>query len=120
MYYSYNNETRHKYPDPNNKQTHNHEFLGSTRLAEEGNDRHDHRFTGVSSEIIPYNGSHVHMIATRTDFFGHYHEIRVTTGPAIPVGNGKHVHLATGATTLDDEHVHQFIFATLIEAPALP
>lgn len=36
------------------KQTHNHEFLGSTRFAEEGDDRHNHRFAGVTSEAISH------------------------------------------------------------------
>ncbi|MDZ5038411.1 YmaF family protein [Clostridium perfringens] len=101
------------YPSPT-EQTHDHEFLGSTRLAEECNYRHNHRFAGISSEAIPAKGSHVHKIKTRTDFFGHFHEICVTTSPSIPVGNGKHVHLATGVTTLVDYHQHEFIFATLI------
>lgn len=101
------------------RQTHNHEFLGSTRFAEEGDDRHNHRFAGVTSEAIPCRGSHVHRIKTSTDFFGHFHEICIVTGPAIPVGNGKHVHLARATTTCVDGHVHEFIFTTLIEAPAL-
>lgn len=105
-------------PDPN-EQTHDHEFLGSTRFAEERDDRHNHRFACVSSEAYPIKGSHVHKIKVRTDFFGHFHEICVTTGPAIPVGNGKHVHTATGLTSCNDGHQHEFIFATLIDAPAL-
>jgi hypothetical protein len=39
------------------------------------------------------------------------------TGLAIPVGDGKHVHLVTGETTENDGHVHEYIFATLIESP---
>ncbi|SDO67098.1 YmaF family protein [Clostridium gasigenes] len=105
--------------DPCKKQTHVHEFLGSTKFAEEGDDRHNHRFAGISGEAIPEHGSHVHKIKTRTDFLDHFHEICVTTGPAIPVGNGKHVHLVTGVTTVVENHQHQFIFATLIEAPAV-
>jgi hypothetical protein len=68
------------------KQTHLHEFEGSTKLAEQGADRHNHRFAGV-------------------------------TGQVIPVGNGKHVHFVKGMTTLNDGHVHQFNFATLIQQP---
>jgi hypothetical protein len=101
-----------------NGQTHVHEFLGSTKLAEEGDDRHNHRFAGVTSQAIPRGTSHVHAILTNTDFFeNHHHEIGVTTGLAIPVGNGKHVHFVEGTTTLDDGHVHNFQFATLIESP---
>jgi hypothetical protein len=106
-------------------QTHTHEFLGSTKLAEEGDDRHNHRFAGVTSEVIPikkgkHKHDHKHAILVNTDFFGHLHEVGVETGPAIDVGHGKHVHLVTGMTTVDDEHFHEFIFATLIESPLLP
>lgn len=98
-------------------QTHVHEFLGSTKLAEEGDDRHNHRFAGVSSQVIPQGNSHVHVILTNTDFFGHLHEIGGTSGPAQAVGNGKHIHFVTGTTTLVDGHVHEFQFASLIESP---
>ncbi|MBU5483684.1 YmaF family protein [Clostridium sp. MSJ-11] len=105
-------------PEPNGSQSHTHEFLGSTRLAVEGANRHNHRFAGVTSEVIPMGNSHVHAILVNTDFFlNHIHEIGVTTGPAIDVGNGKHVHLATGVTTVNVGHNHSFIFATLIEDP---
>ncbi|MBV7509361.1 YmaF family protein [Bacillus sp. sid0103] len=99
------------------EQTHVHEFLASTKLAEEGEDRHNHRFAGVTSEVIPKGDSHVHVILTNTDFLDHHHEVGIQTGPAIPVGNGKHVHFVKGITTLDDGHVHELEFATLIEKP---
>lgn len=102
-------------------QTHTHEFESSTKLAEEGDDRHNHRFAGVTSEVIPITGgNHRHVIFTLTDFFGHLHEVAVETGPAINVGNGKHVHFVSGNTTMDDGHFHEFAFATLIDAPLLP
>lgn len=102
-------------------QTHTHEFESSTKLAEEGDDRHNHRFAGVTSEMIPISGGgHKHAIFTLTDFFGHLHEVAVETGPAINVGNGKHVHFVSGNTTMDDGHFHEFAFTTLIEAPLLP
>ena len=54
-------------------QTHDHEFLGSTRLAEEGEDRHNHRFAGMTSMVIPTTDSHIHAFFTETDFFeNHY------------------------------------------------
>ena len=125
---SINNENI-KYPKPENNvmeeddkkrsQTHNHEFLGSTKLAEECNERHNHRFAGVTGEAIPIGNSHVHKIAVRTDFFDHFHKICTLTGPAIPAGNGKHIHIATGMTSLHDEHVHNFTFSTLIENPLI-
>lgn len=100
-------------------QRHVHEFEGSTRLAEEGADRHNHRFAGVTGQAIRVGKSHVHEIdLTKTDFLNHFHNLKkIRTGPAIQVGNGKHVHFVTGRTTLNDGHVHQFKFATLIQAP---
>lgn len=106
-------------PPPPPTQTHTHEFLGSTTL--DGEIIHNHRFAGVTSEEIPKGRSHVHAILTNTDFFlSHLHEVGVETGPAIPVGKGKHVHFVYGYTTLNAGHVHEFIFATLIENPLLP
>ena len=102
------------------KQTHVHEFLGSTRLAELDEDPHNHRFAGVTGEAICAPGGHIHIIRVRTDFFDHFHLISVRTGPPIPVGpkeERRHVHFVFGTTTLNDGHVHEFIFATLIEAP---
>lgn len=105
----------------NSCQTHTHEFLGSTKLAEEGDERHNHRFAGVTSELIPVAGdNHVHEILVNTDFFDHNHEVGIRTGIAVDVGDGKHVHLAHGNTTMVDGHVHAFIFATLIQKPLLP
>jgi hypothetical protein len=103
-------------------QTHVHEFLGSTKLAEEGEERHNHRFAGVSGEAKRISGTtrHRHAIMTNTDFFDHFHQIRVESGPNIDVGDGKHVHFVKGMTTLVDGHVHQFVFATLIESPLTP
>ena len=98
--------------------THVHEFLGSTKLAELQEDPHNHRFAGVSGEVIPVGNSHIHEIFTRTDFYeDHFHKILVRTGPAICVGDGKHVHFVAGQTTEAEGHVHEFVFATLIENP---
>lgn len=107
-----------EYPDT---QTHVHEFLGSVKLAEEDDDRHNHRFAGVTTEVIPLkHGGHKHAFMVNTDFFDHHHEVAGETGPAIKVGNGKHVHFAEGKSTCVDKHFHNFQFATLIESPLLP
>jgi hypothetical protein len=100
-------------------QTHLHEFEGSTKLAEQGADRHNHRFAGVTGQVIRVGKSHIHEIdLTHTDFLNHFHNLKkIRTGLAIPVGNGKHVHFVKGSTTLNDGHVHQFNFATLIQQP---
>lgn len=103
-------------PCPPPAQTHTHEFLGSTRLA--GDILHNHRFAGVSSEAIKRGKSHTHAILVNSDFFlSHYHEVAAESGPAIPVGEGRHVHFVCGETTFNAGHDHGFIFAMLIEDP---
>jgi hypothetical protein len=99
------------------KQRHTHEFLGSTKLAELQEDPHNHRFAGVTGEAIRYGRSHYHLLETNTDFFDHFHEIENKTSLAIPVGNGKHVHFVMGKTSENDNHRHNYAFATLIESP---
>jgi hypothetical protein len=101
-------------------QPHVHEFLGSVKLAEEGEDRHNHRSVGVSGQVIPLGSTHVHEIVARTDFLDHFHDIIDRSGPAIWVGNNKHVHLVEGNTNVVDDHCHVFVFTTLIESPLTP
>ncbi|MDD4493832.1 MAG: YmaF family protein [Eubacteriales bacterium] len=98
------------------KQHHVHEFLGSTFFAEEEEDRHNHRFAGVTCEAIPMEGGrHVHEYCTRTDFFeNHYHNIHGKTGPDIQLPEGKHIHFGKAFTTVADGHKHMLEFATLI------
>jgi hypothetical protein len=112
----------HFYPKPRPRpcpppaQTHTHEFLGSTQLA--GDILHNHRFVGVSSEAIQRGKSHTHALLVNSDFFlSHYHEVAAESGPAIPVGGGRHVHFVCGETTFNAGHDHEFIFAMLIEDP---
>ncbi|NLP24295.1 MAG: hypothetical protein GX382_07230 [Syntrophomonadaceae bacterium] len=103
-------------PCPPPAQTHTHEFLGSTQLA--GEICHNHRFAGVSSEEIKRGRSHTHAVLVNSDFFlNHYHEVAAESGPAIPVGEGRHVHFVCGETTFNAGHDHGFIFAMLIEDP---
>jgi deoxyhypusine synthase len=101
----------------NPTQSHVHEFTGSTKLAEECEDRHNHRFAGVTSQIIPSGDSHVHALFVNSDFLDHHHEIAAITGLPIDVGGGKHVHFVQSVTTFDDGHFHEFQFATLILSP---
>ncbi|MDF2985606.1 MAG: hypothetical protein K0R50_1116 [Eubacterium sp.] len=116
-----NTATAENMDNSKEKQTHVHEFLSSTKLAEENDDRHNHRVAGVTSQVIPLpGGNHKHAIFSNTDFLDHLHEIGAETGPAVRVGNGKHVHFVKGTTTINDEHFHNFAFATLIESPLLP
>lgn len=100
-----------------NIQGHLHEFEGSTKLAEECDDRHNHRFAGVTSEMIVMGDSHVHGIFVNTDFLDHHHEIAAISGPPIDVGNDKHVHVFQSVTSMVDDHFHDFIVATLIQQP---
>ena len=97
------------------KQRHTHEFLGSTKLVEHPADSHNHRFSGITSESIKQGHTHYHKIKINTDFFDHYHQIIILTGPAIPVGDDRHVHFIMGRTTLNRNHRHRFIFTTLID-----
>lgn len=103
------------------EQRHVHEFLGSTQFAEEGEERHNHRFAGVSGEAIGSGRNHYHCIKTSTDTTeGHQHEICQRSGPAISVNDGsgwKHIHFVEGETSRNDGHRHGFQFATLIEDP---
>lgn len=117
------------------KQTHVHEYEGSTKLANSSGDIHNHRIAGISGEAIRIPGGHVHKIWTRTDFFDHFHYIHKLTGPAVYVeqdydveikadkegySEEPHVHFIAGFTSVNDGHNHEFQFATLIESPLLP
>ena len=116
----YNNCRRNCDYDDYNEQTHVHEYSESVKLAEQGNDRHNHRAAGVTGEAIPINGgrNHVHRINDNVDFLDHFHQIRVVTGPAIRIpGTNKHVHAVCGQTTVVDGHRHEFLFTTQIDAP---
>ncbi|WP_270646421.1 YmaF family protein [Paeniclostridium hominis] len=66
---------------------HVHEYSESVKLAEQGDDRHNHRAAGVTGEAILINGG------------------------------TKHVHLVSGNTTVNDGHCHEFLFTTQIDAP---
>lgn len=98
---------------------HNHEFLGSGKIAERNEDPHNHRFVGVTGPaIIMTDRNHYHRFSTDTDFYeNHFHMLAGQTGPAVEVGGGRHVHFVEGRTTLSDGHVHEALFATLIENP---
>lgn len=103
-------------------QKHTHEYLGSAKIAEPQEDPHNHRFAGVTGEaiIICHNGvnNHYHHLENNTDFYEeHFHKVIDRTGLAIQVGNGKHIHFVSGATTINDGHAHQFQFATQINDP---
>ena len=101
-------------------QSHVHEFELSTIDAQNNNCRHNHRYAGITSEVIPLPcGQHKHAILTSTDSNGHHHEIGIETGPAIEVGKGKHIHFVFGETTLDEFHFHRFQFTTEIQNPTI-
>lgn len=101
-------------------QRHVHELTGHTRIVNEYNDCHNHRFCTVSGEAIYTRdrSNHCHEVKFRTDFSdGHYHEFYGKTSDAVEVGNGKHVHFIKDYTESEDGHVHEFQAATLIESP---
>ncbi len=98
-------------------QTHVHEILGSTEIAERKCDPHNHRFATMSNQVIGTGLNHVHEVVFRTDFYeDHFHEFCGRTGPAIIVGD-RHVHFLEAETRAADGHVHKFRFATLIDNP---
>ncbi len=99
-------------------QRHVHEVLGSVRVAELKEDPHNHRFAGVSGEAILMPGGHVHEVCIRTDFYeDHFHMITAKSGPAIPVGENRHVHFLEGMTSAEDGHCHMLLVASLIDNP---
>lgn len=103
-----------------NQQNHVHELTGSTRIVNECDDCHNHRFCTVTGEAIflRNQNDHYHEVALITDFSdGHYHEFCTKTSGAIEVGNGKHVHFLFDRTESQDGHVHELQAATLIESP---
>lgn len=114
------------------KQTHVHEFEGSTKLAEFEEDVHNHRTAGITGEAVKFAGGHVHKIWTRTDFFDHFHYIQQFTGPAIYVDKDvkdvnddeiceePHIHFIKGLTTVNDGHAHEYQLTTAIDSPLLP
>lgn len=98
-------------------QSHVHELVGSVNLSQDGDNRHNHRFSAVTKEILIGDVGHRHAFVANTDFFGHFHEVSGETGPAISVGDGKHVHFLAGVTSFNDGHAHKFQFTTFIESP---
>lgn len=105
-------------------QSHVHEYIDSTGMTKDDREKHNHRFAGVSGEAIYVPGSHVHRIEARTDFFDHFHDIRIITGPATFLldrnarkSDRKHVHFVEGFTLNANRHRHDIEFVTLIEAP---
>ncbi|PAB57893.1 hypothetical protein CCE28_17840 [Anaeromicrobium sediminis] len=88
---------------------------------------HNHRVAGVTGSVIPTpGGGHVHQIFVNTDFFfNHFHEVTVTTGPAILIRDGDgniigHVHAIIGTTSCTFFHTHDFKGTTLIQNPLAP
>lgn len=102
------------------KQKHVHELTGSTRIFNECDECHNHRFCTVTDEAIYSKDKydHYHEVTFRTDFSDdHFHEFHGKTSGAIDVGNGKHVHFIKDFTKEADEHKHEFQAATLIDSP---
>ncbi|MBC5626462.1 hypothetical protein H8S10_13435 [Clostridium sp. NSJ-49] len=115
------NENTNDNCNENYNDKHVHEFTGSVKLAETGDDRHNHRTAGITSEpIYCENGRHYHLIKAQTDSApdDHHHPIIIRTGLDIKIrGTNKHVHAIKGATRVVDQHCHNFEFATLTERP---
>lgn len=102
------------------EQKHVHELTGSTRIFNECDDCHNHRFCTVTGEAIYRKDKqdHYHEVKFHTDFSDeHFHEFCGKTSGAIDVGNGKHVHFIKDFTEEEDNHQHKFQAATLIDSP---
>lgn len=101
---------------------HNHEFITSTDYAESDECViHNHRTAGLTGPAIRSGNSHVHRVEAFTDTFDdHAHKICDTTGPAIWLINGKHIHLVKGETGRADgnNHDHDYFFTTQIQDPS--
>ncbi|MBU3805036.1 MAG: YmaF family protein, partial [Candidatus Cellulosilyticum pullistercoris] len=97
-------------------QTHVHEVQGSVRIAEIGEDPHNHRLATVTCEVRRNpDGTHFHVIKFRTDFYeNHFHEFCGETSNEIHVGD-RHVHFLKSVTTCNDGHRHEFRLATFID-----
>ena len=90
-------------------QKHVHELTGSTKIFNECDDCHNHRFCTVTGEAVYYGDKHDHFheVKFHTDFSDeHFHEFC-----------GKHVHFIKECTEEEDNHKHEFQAATLIDSP---
>lgn len=101
---------------------HIHEISGTSQIAQRIAPKrglfHNHRYSGMTGEPIcaeRFPRRHYHNFALTTDFFTHHHEMCGETSLDIPVGQDRHVHFAFGETSVDDCHLHIFLFATHIE-----
>lgn len=102
------------------KQKHVHEVTGSTKISNECNTCHNHRFCTISGEAVYTKDKrdHYHEVKFCTDFSDeHFHEFCGKTSGAVDVGNGRHVHFLKGFTKEEDGHKHEFQAATLIDSP---
>lgn len=101
--------------DDSSCESHNHEVLGSVRVADSCCDAHNHRFATVTSDAIRAGQSHVHNVRFTTDTYGgHTHEYSGRTSIAYPVGCG-HVHFLEAVTSEEDGHRHTFQVITHME-----
>lgn len=108
------------YQEEYKDQKHVHELTGSTKVFQECDECHNHRFCTVTGEAMYFPGKkdHFHEVKFRTDFSdGHFHEFYEKTGGAYEAGNGKHVHFINDFTEEEDKHKHEFQAATLIDSP---
>ena len=98
---------------------HNHEFQTSTdyKRDDEGV-KHNHNISCITGPAIKCGDSHVHKVEAYTNTFGdHFHKVCDTTGPAIYLPGGKHIHIVKGKTSCNDGHSHNYYIATEAEDP---
>ncbi|MFC0215777.1 YmaF family protein [Paenibacillus chartarius] len=85
---------------------HIHQFEGVTSLDV----GHNHRYVGLTF-LAATGVQHVHSYYAETSIDdGHAHIIQGTTGPAIPLPNGGHIHYFEGYTTVNGSTPHTHMY----------
>ena len=107
------NQNFHNHCHRDNFSNHVHKFSGFTFIS----CCHHHCFSGITGPAIRSGTSHVHNFHTVAQGCIHCHDISGVTGEAIPLGNGCHIHCASGVSSFVCNHRHHFQFRTSTEIP---
>lgn len=104
----------------NHRRQHTHEICAGLEFAGAGAEMHSHRCKAMlfGTQSMPCGG-HRHQVSIQTNFCGHNHRITGECGPAIHVGNGKHVHFISGTSSCDNGHSHRHQFCTSIDCDGM-
>lgn len=98
----------------NNNFTHNHEVQGLSSVNVMDCQAHAHRYNAVTRMSTNNGRNHTHEVEIDTvSELGHMHCFKGRTGPAIQLGNDRHVHCITGNFNRSMGHNHQFTLTTM-------